>query len=117
MPRPAGKRPAHNRGRGRLAHNWERGRLGRCSRRGSTSSIPGVDARGREGHSSPWPKTLFDQFQALRSALAAHPGPATPADLAQGFARAPRAKVAELLDILASLGHARRLDDGRYLPG
>ena len=64
-----------------------------------------------------WPKTLPEQFQSLRSALATRPGPVGAADLAKGFARAPRAKVAELLETLASLGHARRLDDGRYLPG
>jgi hypothetical protein len=64
-----------------------------------------------------WPKTLPEQIQALRSALAAHPDPASPADLAQAFTRAPCTKVAELLDTLASLGLARRLDDGRYLPG
>ncbi len=33
------------------------------------------------------------------------------------LARAPRAKVAEFLATLASLGQARCLDDGRYLPG
>ena len=76
----------------------------------SLESPPGV---GKDTQ-APWPKTLPDQFQALRSALTGHPGPATAADLAQGFVRAPRAKVAELL---ASLGHARHLDDGRYLPG
>ncbi|MBP8290753.1 MAG: class I SAM-dependent DNA methyltransferase, partial [Chromatiaceae bacterium] len=64
-----------------------------------------------------WPKTLPDQFQALRAALAARPGPLNAADLAQGFTRAPRARVAELLDTLATLGHIRRLPDGRYLPG
>ncbi len=64
-----------------------------------------------------WPKSLPEQIQALRAALAAATGPASAADLAQGFTRAPRAKVAELLETLASLGHARRLDDGRYLPG
>ena len=36
---------------------------------------------------------------------------------ARAFARATRAKVAELLATLAALGHARRLDDGRYLIG
>jgi hypothetical protein len=82
-----------------------------------TTGSPGVSPGVGKEPQAPWPKTLPDQFQALRSALEAHPGPATPADLAQGFARAPRAKVAELLDTLASLGHARRLDDGRYLPG
>jgi hypothetical protein len=82
-----------------------------------TTGSPGVTPGVGKDLQAPWPKTLPDQFQALRSALAAHPGPATPADLAQGFARAPRAKVAELLATLASLGHARCLDDGRYLPG
>jgi hypothetical protein len=64
-----------------------------------------------------WPKTLPEQFQALRAALAARPGPLSAADLAQGFTRAPRARISELLETLATLGHARRLDDGRYLPG
>ena len=60
-----------------------------------------------------WPKSLPEQFQALRAVLAVHPGP----DLAQGFTRAPRAKLAELLENLATLGHAHRLEDGSYLPG
>ncbi|WP_295392644.1 DNA methyltransferase [uncultured Thiodictyon sp.] len=64
-----------------------------------------------------WPKTLPEQFQALRAALTTRPGPNSVADLAQCFTRAPRARVAELLETLASLGHARRLEDGRYLPG
>jgi hypothetical protein len=62
-----------------------------------------------------WPRTLPEQFQSLRAALAARLGPATGSDLAKCFARAPRAKVAELLETLAALGHARRLPDGRYL--
>jgi hypothetical protein len=41
-----------------------------------------------------WPKTLPEQFQALRAALAARPGPLSAADLAQGFTRAPRARSA-----------------------
>ena len=79
----------------------------------------GRDARAPGGRDAPapWPKSLPDQIQALRAALATQAGPARPADLAQGFARAPRAKVAELLDTLANLGLARRLDDGRYLSG
>ena len=69
------------------------------------------------GPSPAWPKTLPEQIQALRAALSALQGPASPGDLAQGFTRAPRAKVAELLETLAGLGLVRRLDDGRYLPG
>jgi DNA-binding IclR family transcriptional regulator len=81
---------------------------------------PGAAATVGSGPKPDWPKSLPDQFQALRAALAARAAPVTAADLAQGFTRAPRApraKVAELLDTLAGLGHARRLDDGRYLIG
>ena len=78
---------------------------------------PDTAAAVGTGPKPDWPKTLPDQFQALRTALAARAAPVTAADLAQGFTRAPRVKVAELLDTLVSLGHARRLDDGRYLVG
>jgi hypothetical protein len=85
----------------------------------ATGSADILPARGPQAR-TPWPKTLPEQFQALRTALAEHTartGPATPEQLAQTFTRAPRAKVTELLETLATLGHARRLDDGRYLPG
>lgn len=62
-----------------------------------------------------WPRTLPEQFQSLRAALAARPGPAGAQDLARCFARAPRAKVAELMETLVALGHVRRLPDGRFL--
>jgi hypothetical protein len=83
---------------------------------GTAGSLP---ARGIQAR-VPWPKTLPEQVQALRSALAEHTargGPATAEELAQVFTRAPRAKVAELLATLATLGHARRLPDGRFTPG
>jgi hypothetical protein len=69
------------------------------------------------GRKADWPKSLPEQVQALRSALAAQPSPASAEDLARTFSRAPRAKLAELLDTLAALGQLRRLSDGRYTPG
>jgi hypothetical protein len=81
------------------------------------ASGPEARAPGGRDAPAPWPKTLPDQIQALRAALATQAGPVSAADLAQAFARAPRGKVAELLDTLANLGLARRLDDARYLPG
>ena len=89
---------------------------------GGTGAVQGeaesdTNATVSAGAKPNWPKSLPEQFQALRSALASRSAPASAADLAQGFTRAPRAKVADLLETLASLGHARRLDDGRYLPG
>jgi hypothetical protein len=62
------------------------------------------------------PRTLPDQFLALRAALAARPGPVGAPELAQAFTRTPRAKVGELLEIIVTLGHARRIENGRYLP-
>jgi hypothetical protein len=87
---------------------------------GAERELPLATATAAAGPKPAWPKTLREQFQVLRPALAeqaARGGPVGIDQLAQAFARAPRAKVAELLDTLAALGHARRLDDGRYLPG
>ncbi len=97
---------------------WLRPELQHPAGTGAITAASASDAAAVDTGPKPdWPKTLPDQFQALRTALAARAAPVTAADLAQGFTRAPRAKVAELLDTLASLGHARRLDDGRYLAG
>lgn len=63
----------------------------------------------------PWPKTLAEQAQAVRSALAARRAPVTPEQLAKTFLRARVDRVEELLDTLASLGQARELDDGRFI--
>ena len=52
----------------------------------------------------PWPKTLPEQFQAVRELLAAQPGRASPEQIARCFTRAPTKKVAELIDTLAALG-------------
>lgn len=60
-----------------------------------------------------WPKTIPEQVQALRAALAAAPAPQTGEQLARGFARAQTKKVEELLETLAALGQARQ-DGARY---
>jgi hypothetical protein len=63
----------------------------------------------------PWPKTLPERAQAVRTALAAQRSPVTPEQLAKTFLRANVDKVEELLDTLASLGQARELADGRFV--
>jgi hypothetical protein len=40
--------------------------------------------------------------------------PVSAEDLARAFHRAPRERVAEILEALVSLGRVRRLDAGRY---
>ncbi|VGO20265.1 class I SAM-dependent DNA methyltransferase [Pontiella sulfatireligans] len=62
----------------------------------------------------PWPKALPDQVRALRTALATSPSPATAEELARRFSRARTDRVADLLETLAALGQAQRMDGGRY---
>lgn len=65
----------------------------------------------------PWPKTLPEQVQTLRAALAAAPSPATAEQLARSFSRARTDRVADLLETLATLGQAQKMADGRYAVG
>ncbi len=62
-----------------------------------------------------WPKTLAEQAQAVRSALAHVGTPADPALIAAQFKGARIERVADLLATLASLGQARRIDAGHYV--
>ncbi|MDF7826413.1 hypothetical protein P4B35_20455 [Pontiellaceae bacterium B12227] len=65
----------------------------------------------------PWPKSLPDQVQTLRAALAAAPGPVTAEQLARTFSRARTDRVADLLETLATLGQAQKMPNGRYSAG
>lgn len=58
----------------------------------------------------PWPKPLAERIRAVELALAAEPKPATAATLAQRFARAQPADIAEILDTLVTLGRAHHGD-------
>jgi hypothetical protein len=62
---------------------------------------------------APWPKTLPDQIAAVREALA-EMGEATPDQIARRFLRARTTSVQPLLDSLAALGQAEKVDEGRY---
>lgn len=57
-----------------------------------------------------WPKSLAEQFRAVREVLAEQPAPVAPAELARGFKRAQTKRVSELLRTLDSLGQARETD-------
>jgi len=61
-----------------------------------------------------WPKDAPAQFVMLRSALSR--GPVSAQDMARRFKGAPRQpKMAEMLEVLAGLGQARLLGDGRFV--
>lgn len=61
-----------------------------------------------------WPGTLPEQVRAVQSILATSPAPLPPQDVARAFKGKRAASVRPVLDALASVGMARRLENGRY---
>jgi hypothetical protein len=62
-----------------------------------------------------WPKTLPEQVQAVRAALARAAAPITAETLARTFQRARADKVGELLETLAALGQVREVEPGSFV--
>jgi hypothetical protein len=63
----------------------------------------------------PWPGTLAERAQLVRQVVEQTGDPLTPEQVARHFHRAPRAKVRDLLDTLATLGHLTPTDDGAFV--
>ena len=61
----------------------------------------------------PWPASMPEQARAVRGVLQQASAPLSPAEVAAHFGKADRARVAELLETLASLGQAEE-EEGRY---
>jgi len=84
---------------------------GRVAAKGKTKDMDlGVAAKVEK---APWPKTLPDQIAAVREALT-EMGEATPDQIARRFMRARTTSVQPLLDSLAALGQAEKVEEGRY---
>ncbi len=62
-----------------------------------------------------WPKTLPEQVQAVRAALASAAAPSTAETIARTFQRARADKVGELLETLAALGQVREVEPGSFV--
>jgi hypothetical protein len=62
-----------------------------------------------------WPKTLPEQVQAVRAALASAAAPLTAETIARTFQRARADKVGELLETLAALGQVREVEKGSFV--
>jgi hypothetical protein len=73
-------------------------------------------AKKAETTKRPWPKSLSAQAAAVQTALAELAAPADEVQIAKRFTAANKDRIAELLETLSSLGKARQLDDGRYVP-
>lgn len=63
-----------------------------------------------------FPKSLPEQVEAVRLLLENLDGPATAEAIAKAFKGAKRDRVAEILQALVALGHARKVDQDRYSP-
>jgi hypothetical protein len=84
---------------------------GRVAAKGKTKDMDlGVTAKVEK---APWPKTLPDQIAAVREALT-EMGEATPDQIARRFMRARTTSVQPLLESLAALGQAEKVEEGRY---
>jgi hypothetical protein len=60
---------------------------------------------------------MAERVKAVNAALASVKQPVTAADVAKGFARVKAADVAEILETLCTMGHARRGQaEGTFLP-
>lgn len=62
----------------------------------------------------PWPATLPEQVSAVQTVLSAAQAPLAAQDIARSFKGKRAATVRPVLDALAAIGQARRLEDGRY---
>lgn len=84
---------------------------GRVAAKGKTKDMDlGVTAKVEK---APWPKTLPDQIAAVLEALE-DMGEATPEQIARRFIHARTTTVHPLLESLAALGQAEKVDDDRY---
>jgi len=61
-----------------------------------------------------WPNALPEQVSAVQQVLAAASAPLAPQDVARAFKGKRAATVRPVLEALAGIGMARRLEDGRY---
>jgi hypothetical protein len=68
---------------------------------------------GEAAEARPWPTRVPEQFVALRAAVAGQP--ATPADVARQFVKAPRGRMKEMLEALVAMGQAREIEGGRFV--
>lgn len=74
----------------------------------------GETAAARPDNVIPWPGSLPEQVSAVQAILAAAAAPLAPQDVARAFSGKRAATVRPVLDALAGIGMARRLQDGRY---
>ncbi len=79
--------------------------------------IPGTKPKPKLAKKEPWPTGLAAQANAVRDALAEAAGPQDSIQLAARFKRARKQTVAEILETLVALGHAREVGEGRYVAG
>lgn len=66
------------------------------------------------GNGVQWPESLADQVVSVGRVLAAARKPLAAADVARAFVGKRASSILPVLDALAAMGQARRLDDGRY---
>jgi len=72
-------------------------------------------AKPKKAEKLPWPKSLAEQAQAVRTALLGRNKAATAAELSRQFKGAKAERIGELLATLAALGQARPVAGERFV--
>ena len=88
---------------------------GATQSQGTLGLAPATAAKAAKAEKLPWPKSLAEQAQAVRSALASRSKPASAGELAKQFKSAKADRIGELLATLAALGQARSVGAERYV--
>ena len=86
----------------------------RARRQGPRKRPKPKPPRQRARPKSKWPQKMAERVQVVETALHHFGVPATPGELAKQFKRAKPAAVAEILETLATLGHARK-QNGKFI--
>ena len=74
-----------------------------------------VDAPKPATGKQPWPATLPDQVAAITRILAASPTPLDRTAIAACVSGRGKSRLTQILETLAALGRARRMEDGRWM--
>jgi hypothetical protein len=88
---------------------------GQSANQGTLGLTATAGEKKKKAEKLPWPKTLAEQAQAVRLALASRGKPTTAADLCKQFKNAKAERVAELLATLTALGQARAVEGERFV--
>ena len=91
--------------------------LGMDEKKSKSKKRSGAPVSNRPAKKLPWPKKMSDRVKAVHTVLSGIKDPITPEEMAKNFARADAKDIAEILETLTTMGHAKKSKGkSAYLP-